>query len=95
MLHVPNETSFTRQEKAAENFEDMHQAKTMLVLMLRGLTSSLEFPYAQFACQNVTGEQLYNPVTEAIFRLERLGLKVNLTLTSFSIAYVLCIHHRY
>ena len=63
----------------------------MLVLMLRGLTSSLEFPYA---CQNVTGEQLYNPVTEAIF-LEQLGLKVNLTLISFSIAYVLCIHHRY
>ena len=51
-------------------------AKTMLVLMVRGLCTGLQFPYAQFACRNLKAETMYRPVTEAIFRLERLGLKV-------------------
>lgn len=51
-------------------------AKTMLVLMVRGLCSSLQFPYAQFACRNLKAEHMYRPVVEAICRLERLGLKV-------------------
>ena len=51
-------------------------AKTMLVVMVQGLHSSLQFPCAQFACLNLQADHMYRPVTEAILRLERLGLKV-------------------
>ena len=51
-------------------------AKTMLVFMIRGLCTGLQYPYAQFACKNTKADQMYLPVTEAIFQLERLGLKV-------------------
>ena len=51
-------------------------AGTMLVIMVRGLLSKLNFPYVQFACANLTGDQLVDPVWEAIARLERQGLKV-------------------
>ena len=51
-------------------------AGTMLVIMVRGLVSKLNFPYAQFACVNLTGDQMVDPVWEAIARLERQGIKV-------------------
>lgn len=34
-------------------------AKTMLVLMVRGLFTRLQFPYAQFACTSVSGDLLF------------------------------------
>ena len=51
-------------------------AKSMLVLMVRGLFTSLRFPYAQFACSNLTGDLLIDPVWEAISRIERQGIQV-------------------
>lgn len=51
-------------------------AKTMLVFLVRGLTSSLQYPYVQFACRYVKASDMYRPVTEAIHRLEKIGLKV-------------------
>ena len=51
-------------------------SKTMLVLMVRGLFILLQFPYAQFACSSVTGDQLFNPFWEAVMRLERCGFLV-------------------
>lgn len=51
-------------------------ATTIMVFMVQGLFSSLSFPYAQFPCHKVTGQLLFDPFWEAIFRLERLGLKV-------------------
>lgn len=51
-------------------------AKTMLVFMVRGLLSNLEFPYAQFPCTSVTGDLLFDPLWNAIARLERCDLKV-------------------
>lgn len=66
-----------RLEKSVLDDQKLSPAKTMLVFMVRGLCTSLHFPYAQFACGGLTGEQMYTPVTEAIYRLERLGLKVN------------------
>ena len=51
-------------------------AKTMMVFMVRGLCSRLEFPYAQFPCSKVTGDLLFQPFWEAVRRLEFLGLKV-------------------
>lgn len=51
-------------------------AKTMMVFMVRGLFSSLQFPYAQFPCAELSGELLYDPFWEAVRRIENCGLKV-------------------
>ena len=48
----------------------------MLVLMVRGLFSQLEFPYVQFPCNELSGDQLYEPLWEAVGRLERCGFCV-------------------
>ena len=48
----------------------------MLVFMVRGLLSNLEFPYAQFPCTTLTGEQIFVPFWEAVSRLECCGFKV-------------------
>ena len=47
-------------------------AKSMLVLMVRGLCTSLQYPYAQFACNALKGHQMYSNVLVAIMRLEKL-----------------------
>ena len=61
----------------ASNSDDRQPlAKTMLVFMVRGLLSSLQYPYVQFACRSVTGEQLFDLFWEAVYRLERMGLRV-------------------
>ena len=51
-------------------------AKTMMVFMVRGLFTSLAFPYAFFPCATVSGDMLYKPLWDCIFRLERCGFKV-------------------
>lgn len=59
--------------------EDDHNipiANSMLVLMVKGLFSSLAFPYAQFPCCTVKGNQLYPILWEAISRLELSGFRV-------------------
>ena len=48
----------------------------MMVFMVRGLFSSLQFPYAQFACADITGDMLYDSFWEAVRRIETCGLKV-------------------
>ena len=48
----------------------------MFVFMVRGLFTHLEFPYAQFPCKDVSGELLFDPFWEAVYCLERNGLKV-------------------
>ncbi len=48
-------------------------ADHMLVLMVRGLFTTLEFPYVQFPCTNLSGEQMYHPFWEAVGRLEMCG----------------------
>lgn len=54
-------------------------AKTMMVFMVRGLFSKLQFPYAQFPCANLSGDLLYEPFWEAVGRVENCGLKVLVT----------------
>lgn len=44
--------------------------------MVRGLFSDLKFPYAQFPCSSVSGDQLFEPFWEAVRRLEKCGFKV-------------------
>lgn len=51
-------------------------AKSVMSFMVRGLFTSLRFPYAHFPCHKLTGELLIQPFWEAVYRLERMGLKV-------------------
>ena len=60
-------------------------ANSMLVFLVRGLFSNLKFPYAQFACTALSGDQMYFPFWEAVSRLELCGFKV-LALTSDGLA---------
>lgn len=51
-------------------------ASTMMVFMVKGLFSQLQFPYVQFPCKNLSGDLLYDPFWEAVYRIEKCGLKV-------------------
>ena len=51
-------------------------ASTMLVIMVRGLFNELEYPYAQFLCNSLSSDEIFDPFWEAVARLERLGFKV-------------------
>ena len=59
-----------------KSLENAPLAKTMMTFMVRGLFTGLQFPYAQFPCVNVSGDLLFDPFWEAIYRLERCGFKV-------------------
>lgn len=51
-------------------------ATHMLVLMVRGIFMHLEYPYAHFPTDKLSGSDLFSIVWEAIERLEFLGFKV-------------------
>lgn len=51
-------------------------ATTMMTFMVRGLFSSLQYPYAPFPCHQVKGDLLFNPFWEAVLHLERCEFKV-------------------
>ena len=60
-------------------------ASSVFVLMVRGLFTSLKFPYATFPCKSTCGDQLVPIFFEAVFRLERCGFKVvGITLDGYS-----------
>ena len=48
----------------------------MMVIMVRGLVTKLQFAYAQFPCASVCGYHLYDIFWEAVQRLERCGFRV-------------------
>ena len=53
-------------------------AKTMLVVMVRGLFNGLQFPYviAQFPCGALRGDQMFHILWKTVGRLERYGFRV-------------------
>ena len=51
-------------------------AQSMFVLMVRGLFSELKFAYAQFPCNELSGDEMYEPLWDAVGRLERCGVWV-------------------
>ncbi len=51
-------------------------AKCMLVFLVRGLFTKLQFPYAQFPTSSLSADLLYAPFWEAVKRLVRCDLKV-------------------
>ena len=42
-------------------------AKTMLIIMVRGLFTKLQYPYAQFPSVKFSGDQIVDPFWEAIY----------------------------
>lgn len=63
--------------------EDLHSnssgkdiASHMLLFMIRGMFSNLEFPYAHFATRGITADSLFPLVWEAVRHLECCGLHV-------------------
>ena len=48
-------------------------ATTMMVIMVRRLLRRLNYPYAQFACGKLSGDLMFDPIREAVERLERIG----------------------
>ena len=65
-------------EQSLNDEEEDHPAlaKSMICFMVKGLFSKLRFPYAQFPCTSITGEQIFTTFWQAVFRLERMGFKV-------------------
>ena len=59
-----------------EDSEKQPLAKAMMVFMIHGLFTRLQFPYVQFPVTKVTGDLLIAPFWEAVRRSERCGLKV-------------------
>ncbi|XP_064401712.1 uncharacterized protein LOC135347608 [Halichondria panicea] len=51
-------------------------AKSVMVFMVRGLFTKMQFAYAQFLCCSLTGDKLYAPFWNALSRIENCGLKV-------------------
>ena len=51
-------------------------AKSVMTFMVRGLFSSLKYPYTHFPCTSLTGDLLFQRFWEAVYRLKRIGLKV-------------------
>ena len=48
----------------------------MLVFLVKGLFHKLEFPYCQFPCTALSGDEMYDPLWEAVGRLELCGFNV-------------------
>ena len=63
---------------AGTDDESCALAKSVMTFMVRGLFTSLRYPYVHFLCSSVTGDLLFQPFWEAVYRLERMGLKVYL-----------------
>jgi len=44
--------------------------------MVRGIFQKLNYPYSQFACNNLSVEMMFDTVWETISRPERMGFRV-------------------
>ena len=51
-------------------------AKTMLVIMVWGLFTKLQYPYAQFPSVKLSGDQIFDPFWETVYWIECCSLKV-------------------
>ncbi len=49
---------------------------SLLVIMVRGLFTKLQYPFAPFPSRKLTGDQMVDPFWEAVYHIERCTLKV-------------------
>ncbi len=67
----------TQLEQACTHQDTPHPVAThVLALMVRGIFSTLRFPFAHFPSGAISSDQLFPIMWEAVERLERLGFKV-------------------
>lgn len=64
------------EKQCSSNNTSSDVATHMLMFMVRGLCSALEYPYAQFPSKGVTADSLFPTVWESVQRLESSGFKV-------------------
>ena len=64
------------QRECEEDNPPSNVATHMLLFMVRGLCTSLEYPYAHFATTGAIADELYPIVWEAVRRTELCGLNV-------------------
>ena len=64
------------QSLQANTISESALAKTMLVIMVRGLFTKLQYLYAQFSSVKLSGDQIFDPFWEAVYQIERCTLKV-------------------
>ena len=67
---------FEKQLASDSDIDSPPLAKTTMVFMVKSLFSSFRFAYVQFPCASVSGDLLYQPFWKAVFRLERMDIKV-------------------
>ncbi len=63
-------------EQQADKKSHCNVSTHMLLFMVRGMFSTLEFPYAHFATRGISCDSLYPIVWEAVQHLECCGMKV-------------------
>ena len=59
-----------------ENRQKPQLATHMLVFMVSGIVSKLNYPYAQFPCTSLSADHLYSLVWGCVRHLEGIGFKV-------------------
>ena len=73
---INNILSDYEKQLSASHSTQRPMAKLMLVFMVRGLFTSLKFPYVQFPAASTKGGDIFPLVRQAIKHLTRLGLHV-------------------
>lgn len=74
-------------DEEATTPSDPPLANSIMVFMVRGVFTPLKFPYAMFPCCGLLGEQLFSLFWNCVFRLERIGFKVNCMLNYVYIVF--------
>jgi len=69
-------SAFQRQLDNDNTSYEQPLVKIMLVFMVRGLNTGLQFPYAQSPCSSLTGDRLFHVFWKAVGSLERIEFKV-------------------
>ncbi len=75
-MHLRKLEESLDQPEKPDSFGEM--AHSMLVFYIRGLFSNLHFPYAQFPCNALSNDQIYDPFWETVERLEFIGFSIDL-----------------
>ena len=67
---------FEESLQSDKNVLPLPLAKCMLVFLVRGLFTRLQFPYAQFPTLSLSSDLIFTPFWEAVKRLQLCGLNV-------------------
>ncbi|KAL5497084.1 hypothetical protein EMCRGX_G013484 [Ephydatia muelleri] len=63
-------------ERLVSDDQNQELASSIIIIMVRGPFTRLCFPYAQFSASTLSGDLLYDPIWEAVSRIEFCGFKV-------------------